>query len=336
MSAIEMDAITLPSADDVRAAAGRLRGQANRTPVMSSRTLDEMTGARVFLKCESFQRGGAFKFRGAFNAVSLLSDEERARGVLTYSSGNHAQAVALSGRLLGVKTVVVMPQDAPAPKIAGTRGYGAEVVLYDRAGRTREEIAAELQRERGMTIVPPYDHPDVIAGQGTAALEMIEETGALDVVMTPCGGGGLLSGTALAAKGGFGGDGGDTVRCRVIGVEPELADDATRSFRTGTLQRVHNPPTIADGLRTPSLGRYTLPLVMRNVDEMRTVSEAQIVEAMRFLWTRMKLVVEPSGAVPVAALLADPRAFAGKRVGIIISGGNVDLAGACELFARAG
>ncbi|HSU13862.1 threo-3-hydroxy-L-aspartate ammonia-lyase [Longimicrobium sp.] len=326
MSTTETNLI-LPTAADVRAAAGRLRGNANATPVMHSRTLDERVGARVYLKCENFQRGGAFKFRGAFNAVSRLSDEERARGVLTYSSGNHAQAVALTGRLLGVKTVVVMPEDAPGPKIEGTRGYGAEVVLYDRAGRSREEIAAELQRERGMTLIPPYDHPDVIAGQGTAALEMIAETGALDVVMTPCGGGGLLSGTALAVKSAAPG-------CRVVGVEPEWADDATRSFRTGELHTVHNPPTISDGLRTPSLGRYTLPLVMQNVDEMRTVSESDIVEAMRFLWTRMKLVVEPSGAVPVAALLADPGAFAGKRVGIVISGGNVDLASACELFAR--
>jgi threonine dehydratase len=318
--------ITLPTAADVRAAAERLRGHANPTPVMRSRTLDEMTGATVYLKCESFQRGGAFKFRGAYNAVSKLSDDERARGVLTYSSGNHAQAVALSGRLLGVKTAVVMPMDAPAPKIAGTRGYGAEVILYDRTGRSREEIAAELREERGMTLIPPYDHPDVIAGQGTAALEMIGEVGALDVVMTPCGGGGLLSGTALAAKDASPG-------CRVIGVEPEVADDATRSFRTGQLATVHNPPTIADGLRTPALGRYTFPLVRQNVDEMRTVTEAQIVEAMRFLWTRMKLVIEPSGAVPVAALLSAPEAFAGKRVGIIVSGGNVDLASACELFA---
>ena len=319
--------VVLPTADDVRAAAERLRGMAHRTPVLTSRTLDAMTGATLFLKCESFQRGGAFKFRGAFNAVSRLSDEERARGVLTYSSGNHAQAVALSGRLRGVDTVVVMPEDAPAAKIAGTRGYGAEVVLYDRHGRSREEIADELQRERGMTIIPPYDHPDVIAGQGTATLELLEETGPLDVVMTPCGGGGLLSGTALAARSAAPG-------VRVVGVEPEAADDATRSFRTGELHTVHNPPTIADGLRTPSLGRYTFPLVRANVDEMRTVSDRQIVEAMRFLWTRMKVVVEPSGAVPLAAVLAEPEAFRGRRVGIVITGGNVDLSAACELFAQ--
>jgi threonine dehydratase len=223
--------------------------------------------------------------------------------------------------------VIVMPQDAPAAKLDGTREYGAEVVLYDRHGRSREEIAAELQQERGMTLIPPFDHPDVIAGQGTAALELIAETGPLDVVMTPCGGGGLLSGTALAAKSASPG-------VRVMGVEPEVADDATRSFRGGELHTVHNPPTIADGLRTPALGRYTFPLVRANVDEMRTVTERQIVEAMRFLWTRMKVVVEPSGAVPVAALLADPGAFRGRRVGVVVSGGNVDLSTACELFAR--
>jgi threo-3-hydroxy-L-aspartate ammonia-lyase len=322
-----IDSLVLPTADDVRAAAGRLSGLATRTPVLTSRTLDALTGGTVFLKCESFQRGGAFKFRGAYNAVSQLTAEERALGVVAYSSGNHAQAVALTGRLLGVPVVVVMPQDAARAKIDGTRGYGAEVVLYDREGRSREEIAAELQQERGMTLIPPFDHPQVIAGQGTAALEMIEETGPLDVVMTPCGGGGLLSGTALAAKSASPG-------VRVIGVEPEVADDANRSFRSGELHAVHNPPTIADGLRTPSLGRYTFPLVRAHVDEMRTVSEREIVEAMRFLWTRMKLVVEPSGAVPVAALLGDPEAFRGRRVGIVTSGGTADLGAIGELFSQ--
>jgi threonine dehydratase len=321
-----METPALPTAGDVRAAAERLRGVAHRTPVMTSRTLDERVGATVFFKCENLQRGGAFKFRGAYNAVSQLSNDERARGVLAYSSGNHAQAVALTGRLLGIQTVIVMPEDAPATKIEGTRGYGAEVVLYDKHGRTREEIAAELQQERGMMLIPPYDHAGVVAGQGTAALELMEETGPLDVLMTPCGGGGLLSGSALAA-------GAVSPGCRVIGVEPALADDATRTFRSGELQTVRNPPTIADGLRTPSLGRITWPLVRGNVSEMRTVSEEGIVEAMRFLWTRMKIVVEPSGAVPLAAVLADPDAFRGQRVGIVISGGNVDLASACALFA---
>ena len=325
-AAARADVPTLPTAADVRAAAERLRGQAHRTPVLTSRTLDERVGGRVFLKAESFQRGGAFKFRGAFNALSKLSAEERARGVLTFSSGNHAQAVALSGRILGIPILVVMPEDAPAAKIAGTRGYGAEVVLYDRMTTDREALAAELQAERGMTVIPPYDHADVIAGQGTAAMELIEETGPLDWLFAPCGGGGLLSGTALAAAEWSPG-------CRVVGVEPENADDATRSFRTGTLQRVHNPDTVADGLRTPSLGRLTFPLVMAGVSEMRTVSEAEIGAAMGFLWTRLKAVVEPSGAVSVAGLLQPGAVPPGARVGVVLSGGNVDVAAACALLA---
>ncbi|HEX2189248.1 MAG TPA: threo-3-hydroxy-L-aspartate ammonia-lyase [Longimicrobiaceae bacterium] len=316
----------LPTFDSVRAAAERLRGVAHRTPVVTSRTLDERAGARVLLKCENLQRGGAFKFRGAYNAVSRLTDAERRAGVLTFSSGNHAQAVALTGRILEVRTAVVMPENAPAAKVEATRGYGAEVILYDPAAASREEVAARLREERGMTLVPPYDHPDVVAGQGTAALELLEEAGPLDALLVPCGGGGLLSGTALAARGAAPG-------CRVVGVEPELADDATRSFHTGELHRVHNPPTVADGLRTPSLGHYTFPLVRAHVDEMRTVSEAEIVEAMRFLWTRAKLVVEPSGAVPVAALLAGIPELRGARIGVIVSGGNVDLASACSLLA---
>jgi threonine dehydratase len=318
---------TLPTADDVHAAAERLRGVAHRTPVMTSRTLDERLGAHVSFKCENLQRAGAFKFRGAYNAVSLLSDEERARGVLAYSSGNHAQAVALTGRLLGIRTTIVMPDDAPTSKVEGTRGYGAEVILYDKEKQSREELAAQLRQERGMSLIPPYDYADVVAGQGTAALELLEETGPLDALLAPCGGGGLLSGSALAA-------GAMSPGCRVIGVEPELADDATRSFRTGTVQTVRNPPTIADGLRTPALGRITFPLVRAHVADMRTVSEQGIVDAMRFLWTRMKIVVEPSGAVPLAALLADPTLFRGMRIGIIISGGNVDLANACRLFGQ--
>ena len=318
----------LPTFADVREAAERLRGVAHRTPVHTSRTLDERAGATVFLKCENLQRGGAFKFRGAYHAVSRLSDAERRAGVLTFSSGNHAQAVALTGRLLGVRTAVVMPENAPGAKIQATRGYGAEVILYDPARESREEIARRLSGERGMTLIPPYDHPDVVAGQGTAALELLEEVGPLDAIFAPCGGGGLLSGTALAAKGVAPG-------CRVVGVEPELADDATRSFRTGELHTVSNPPTIADGLRTPALGKVTFPLVRAHVDEMRTVSEGEIVESMRFLWTRMKLVVEPSGAVSSAPLLAGIEELRGKRVGVIVSGGNVDLAVACSLLAGA-
>ncbi|MEW5927121.1 MAG: threo-3-hydroxy-L-aspartate ammonia-lyase [Gemmatimonadota bacterium] len=319
----------LPDFGDVRAAAERLRGVAHRTPVLTSRTLDALAGATVLLKCENLQRGGAFKFRGAYNAVSKLSEAERRAGVLTFSSGNHAQAVALTGRILGVKTVVVMPENAPAAKVEATRGYGAEVIPYDPASASREELAARLREERGMTLIPPYDHADVVAGQGTAALELLEEAGPLDAVLAPCGGGGLLSGTALSAKAMAPG-------CRVIGVEPELADDATRSFRSGELQRVVNPPTIADGLRTPYLGRITFPLVRAHVDDMVNVSEAGIVEAMRFLWTRTKLVVEPSGAVPVAALLAGIPELRGARVGVVVSGGNVDLAAACALLAGGG
>jgi len=303
----------------VAAAAERLRGIAHRTPVLTSRTIDERTGARVLFKCENFQRMGAFKFRGAYNALARMSAEDRRRGVITYSSGNHAQAVALAGRLLGAPVTVVMPSDAPAVKVAGTRGYGGEVVLYDRAaGPTREEIGTRLAAERGLTLVPPFDHPDVIAGQGTTAMELIEETGALDLLLVPCGGGGLLSGCALAARA-------LSPKCRVVGVEPANADDATRSFRTRTLQTVHNPDTIADGVRTPSLGKITFPLVLENVDDMVTVSEDAIVAATLLLWNRMKIVVEPTGALPAAALLEGAVSARGLRVGAIVSGGNVDF-----------
>jgi threonine dehydratase len=314
----------LPGLDDVRAAAARLRGVANRTPVLHSRTLDARTGCSVFVKCENLQRAGAFKFRGAYNASVQLSSAERERGVLTYSSGNHAQAVALTGQLLGVRSCIVMPSDAPRAKLEATRGYGAEVIEYDPASSSREELARTIAAERGATIIPPYDHPEVVAGQGTAALELLEEVGPLDLLLVPCGGGGLLSGSALAAR--------SVQGCRVIGVEPELADDATRSFRSGTLQRVRNPATIADGLRTPSLGAVTWPLVRAQVSDMLTVSEAEIIAAMRFYWTRMKLVVEPSGAVSLAALLYRRELREAGRVGILISGGNVDLAAACALM----
>ena len=327
MSASEQAAMREPTAEDVREAAARLRGVANRTPVLTSRTLNQRVGAEVFVKAENFQRGGAFKFRGAYNAISRLPEAERARGVLTFSSGNHAQAVALTGRLLGVPTAIVMPDNAPRAKRDATRGYGAEVIEYDPEQTTREELANRLREERGMALIPPYDHPDVVAGQGTAALELLEEVGGVDLLLAPCGGGGLLGGTALAATG-FAG-------CRVVGVEPELADDATRSFRTGTLQRVHNPPTIADGLRTPALGAVTWPLVRRHVAEMVTVTEAQIVEAMRFYWERMKLVVEPSGAVALAGLLSHAALREAGRVGVVISGGNVDLGFACTLLGDA-
>ena len=300
----------------ILAASERLREHAHRTPIHRSRTLDALAGAEVLLKCENFQRVGAFKFRGAFNAISLLSDEQRARGVITYSSGNHAQAIALAGRLLGAQTTVVMPDNAPAIKRAATEGYGARVVPYDPATGDRQQIAEALAAEHGYTIIPPYDDANIVAGQGTAALELIQDAGALDWLLVPCGGGGLLSGSAIAAKGLAPG-------CRVVGIEPEVADDATRSFHTRTLHTVHNPPTIADGTRTPSLGAVTFPLVLEYVDDMRTVSEDAIVEAVRFLFYRTKLVVEPSGALGVAALLSGAVPASG-RVGVILSGGNID------------
>ncbi len=297
-------------------ASKRLSGIAHITPVMASRTLDETAGAEVFLKCENFQRTGAFKFRGAYNAVSRLTAERLSRGVITYSSGNHAQAVALVARLLGTHATIVMPNNAPATKRAATEGYGATVVEHNPEETTREEVAKQIQLEHDLTLIKPYDNQDVIAGQGTAALEFHDQIRDLDAILAPCGGGGLLSGTAVATKSLY-------PRCRVIGVEPELADDATRSFKTGELQTVYNPPTIADGARTPSLGELTFPLVMKNVDDMWTVSETAIVDAIKFLFYRMKLVVEPSGALGVAALMSGATRDYG-RVGVVLSGGNID------------
>jgi threonine dehydratase len=301
----------------IQEAKRRLDGQAHITPVMTSRTLDRKAGAAVFLKCENFQRVGAFKFRGAYNAMACLSEGDRRRGVITHSSGNHAQAIALVGRILGVQTTIVMPQDAPATKRAATKEYGATIVEYDPAKATREEISQDLKHRHGYKLIPPYDHIDVVAGQGTAALELFSQTELIDMLLVPCGGGGLLSGSAIAAKR-------LNSACRVIGIEPELADDATRSFQTGKLQRITNPATIADGTRTPSLGEnITFPLVLKYVDEMQTVSETAITKAVQFLFYRMKLVVEPSGALGVAALLSG-RVTPRGRVGVIISGGNID------------
>jgi threo-3-hydroxy-L-aspartate ammonia-lyase len=309
----------------IKSARERLRGVANVTPIMTSRTLNRLVGAEVYFKCENFQRIGAFKFRGAFNAISQLSEEERERGIITYSSGNHAQAVALVAKLLKIQAIVVMPGDAPTTKRAATEEYGAQVIGYDPETSSREAVARELQAQHGYTMIPPFDHLDVIAGQGTAALEMMEELGHLDVLLVPCGGGGLLSGSAIAAKGMHSG-------CRVIGIEPEVADDATKSFYTKELHRVVNPQTIADGTRTSSLGKLTFPLVLEYVDAMRTVSEAAIIEAVRFLFYRMKLVVEPSGALGLAALLSR-RVIPQGRVGIILSGGNMDGSTLRTIFA---
>ncbi len=304
--------------DKVIAARKRLAGHANVTPVMTSRTLNDRVGAEVFLKCENFQRMGAFKFRGAFNAISQLPDEQKARGIITYSSGNHAQAVALVCQLFGIPATIVMPDNAPATKRAATEGYGATVVEYKPSEQDRAELAGKLAAEHGYTIIPPYDHVDVVAGQGTAAAELYDEVKTLDMLLAPCGGGGLLSGTAIASKG-------IMPSCKVIGIEPEVADDAVRSFHTRQLVTIHNPPTIADGTRTPSLGKITFPLVLEYVDDMQTVTEGAIIEAVQFLFYRMKLVVEPSGVLGLAALLSGAVPASG-RVGIILSGGNIDAA----------
>jgi threonine dehydratase len=311
--------------DRIVAARERLRGHAHRTPILTSRTVNQLTGVEVFFKCENLQRAGAFKFRGAFNAISQLGPQERKKGIITFSSGNHGQAVALACQLLGARAVVVMPRDVSPPKRAACEGYGAQVVLCDPDNPSRERVCQELREQHGYTLIPPFDHPDVIAGQGTAALELLEDTPSLDWIVTPCGGGGLLSGTAVATKG-------VAPQCRVAGVEPELGDDATRSFRSKTLQTVTNPRTIADGTRTASLGKWTFPLVLENVDEMITVTEASIEEAVRVLFLRMKLVVEPSGALGLAALLTGAPPISG-RVGVILSGGNADPAVMARILA---
>jgi len=302
---------------DVVAAHERIKAQARRTPVMTSRQVDEITGARVFFKCENLQRMGAFKFRGAYNALSLLSPDEKRRGVLAFSSGNHAQAVALAGRLLGVPTTIVMPEDAPKVKLEATRGYGGEVVTYGK-GENREALAKKLAEERNLTLIPPFDHPHIVAGQGTAAKELIEDAGALDVLLVPCGGGGLISGCAIAARH-------LSPDCRVIGVEPAAGDDATRSFREKKLVKIEVPDTIADGARTTSLGAITFPLVLKYVNDMLTVTDEELLRTMFWLWERMKLVVEPTGALAFSTLHSRKLSVKGLRVGVILSGGNVDL-----------
>jgi threonine dehydratase len=312
---------------DIEAGAARLAGIAQLTPVATSRQFNARAGCEAYFKCENLQRKGAFKFRGAYNALAKLDADARRRGVVAFSSGNHAQAVALAGRLLGVPATIVMPADAPAVKVAATREYGAEVVFYDRAaGQSREAVAERVSREKGAAVIPPFDHPDVIAGQGTAAKELFEDVGALDFLFVCCGGAGLLSGSAVAASH-------LSPATRVIGVEPAAGDDAARSFRTRTLQRVDNPVTIADGARTQSMGAITFPLVLRHVHDIVTVTDEELIDAMRFLWERMKLVVEPTGALATAGVLSGAIDVRDRRVGIILSGGNVDLKAMAALFA---
>jgi len=316
----------LPTYNDVVAAAARLAGHAHVTPVLRSATADARWGAQFFFKCENFQRMGAFKFRGAFNALSRFDAAQRKGGAIAFSSGNHAQAVALSARLLGMPALIVMPQDAPAAKLAATRGYGAEVVLYDRFTEDREALTQRLAAERGMTLIPPYDHPDVIAGQGTAAKELIEETGPLDRLYVCLGGGGLTSGSALAARA-------LAPQCQVFGVEPEAGNDGQQSLRAGRIVSIPVPQTIADGAQTQHLGAYTFGIIRRDVTDILTVSDAQLVEAMRFFAERLKMVVEPTGCLAFAGACADAAAIKGQRVGVIVSGGNVDLARYAALLA---
>lgn len=308
------------------AAHARLAGVATVTPVVHARQLDERTGATLFLKCENLQRVGAFKFRGAWNVLAAMDPAVRSRGVVAYSSGNHAQAVACAAQRHGVPAHIVMPSFAPAIKLAATRGYGATIHHYDLLNEGREALAHRLADEHGLTLVPPFDHPDLIAGQGTAAAELLASHGPLDVIVAPLGGGGLLAGTAIAAAV----QGGGT---RVIGVEPEAGDDGARSFRSGRLETVREPDTICDGARTPSLSRLTLELLRRHAHDVITASDAEVIDAMRVLWERTKLVVEPTGALAVAALLAGRIPVAGRRVGVLLSGGNVDLAQALGWFS---
>lgn len=307
------------SFDDILSAQKRIGGVAHRTPILTSTTADAMIGAQLFFKAENFQRMGAFKFRGGFNAVSQLTPEQRVKGVVAFSSGNHAQAIALSARLLDVKAVIIMPTDAPTAKLAATRGYGGEVVLYDRYREDREAIGRRLSEERGLTLIPPYDHPHVMAGQGTAAAELIEDAGPLDLIIAPLGGGGLLSGCATAAKAML-------PACSVIGVEPAAGNDGQRSLRSGEIVHIDTPETIADGAQTQHLGRFTFPVLQRYVEDILTVSDTELVEAMRFFASRMKMIVEPTGCLAAAAVFSGQLDLRGKRVGIILSGGNVDLA----------
>lgn len=317
--------LMLPTYDDVQAAAKRLEGQAHRTPVMRSRTIDGEMSAQLFFKCENLQRMGAFKFRGAFNALSRFDEEQRRAGVVTFSSGNHAQAIALSAKLLGITATIIMPNDAPATKVAATRGYGGNVVLYDRFTEDREQIGRDLAEKHGMTLIPPYDHPDVIAGQGTAAKELIEEVGDLDALFVCLGGGGLLSGSALSARA-------LSPRCKIYGVEPEAGNDGQQSFRSGKIVHIETPKTIADGAQTQHLGAHTFEIIRRDVDDILTATDPELVDCMRFFASRMKLMVEPTGCLSLAGARGMKSQLAGQRVGIIISGGNVDLKRFCALL----
>ena len=321
-----MTAASLPTYEDVAQAAERILGAVHRTPVLTSRTVNEEFGAEVFFKCENMQRMGAFKFRGGYNALAKFSPEQRRAGVVAFSSGNHAQAVALSAKILGMPATIIMPQDAPAAKVAATRGYGATVVTYDRYTEDREQIGRDLAEKHGLTLIPPYDHADVIAGQGTAAKELFEEVGPLDAFFVCLGGGGLLSGSALATRALSPG-------CLLYGVEPEAGNDGQQSFRTGQIVHIDTPRTIADGAQTQHLGQLTFPIIQRDVNDILTVSDDELVACMRFFAERMKIVVEPTGCLGFAAARRMKEQLKGKKVGVLISGGNIDLGRFASLLA---
>ena len=312
------------SFEDVLGAATRIEGVALHTPILTSSTADSLTGAHLLFKAENLQRMGAFKFRGGYNSLAQFTEAQREGGVIAYSSGNHAQAIALSARLLDMRAVIIMPEDAPAIKVAATKGYGAQVVLYDRYTENREEIGRRLAEEQGLTLIPPYDHPHVMAGQGTAVLEMIRDTGTFDVLLVPLGGGGLLSGSAVVARK-------LSPHCRIVGVEPEAGNDGQRSLTEGRIVHIETPRTIADGAQTQHLGDHTFPVLRQLVDEVVTVSDAELVEAMKFFASRMKILVEPTGCLAAAAAFSGRVPVAGKKVGIILSGGNIDLHRFAEL-----
>lgn len=321
-----MSELILPEYSDIAAAAERIDGYANKTPVLTSRTINEEFGAEVFFKCENFQRMGAFKFRGAMNALRQFTPEQRAAGVVAFSSGNHAQAIALSAKLLGIPATIVMPHDAPAAKVAATKGYGGNVVVYDRYTEDREQIGRDLAEKHNLTLIPPYDHPHVIAGQGTAAKELIEEVGSLDVLFVCLGGGGLLSGSALAVRH-------LSPECVIYGVEPEAGNDGQQSFQKGEIVHIDTPKTIADGAQTQHLGHYTFPLIQKYVNDILTVSDSELVASMKFMAERMKIVVEPTGCLGFAAVRARKSELVGKKIGVIISGGNVDISRYSEFLA---
>ena len=318
--------MNLPTYEDVVAASRRIEGHAHRTPVLTSRTADEQLGAQVFFKCENLQRMGAFKFRGAFNALSCFDERQRKAGVVAFSSGNHAQAIALSARLLGMPATIVMPHDAPAAKVAATKGYGGQVVSYDRYTEDREAIGRRLAEDNGMTLIPPYDHPHVIAGQGTAAKELFDDVGELDALFVCLGGGGLLSGSALAARA-------LSPRAKVYGVEPEAGNDGQQSFRSGAIVHIETPNTIADGAQTQHLGKITFDIIRRDVDDILTASDVELIESMRFFAARMKIIVEPTGCLGFAAARQMRAQLKGQRVGVIVSGGNIDMERFCQLIS---